>query len=72
MYVRRKDKKGLYKTDTEAVTQMVQNMKVEKNVLINNDESDESDVIISDDSDESDVVVSDDSDDECVIQMMQI
>jgi hypothetical protein len=71
MYVRRKDKKGLYETDTEAVTQMMQNMKVEKNVLINNDESDESDVIISDDSDESDVVVSDDSDDECVIQMMQ-
>lgn len=62
---------GLYETDAKVVTQMMKNMKLNKNYLTNDDDSD---FVVSDDSndDDSDFVVSDDSDDECVIQMKNI
>lgn len=62
---------GLYETDAKVVTQMMKNMKLNKNYLTNDDDSD---FVVSDDSndDDSDFVVSDDSDDECVIQMQNI
>jgi len=62
---------GLYETDAKVVTQMMKNMKLNKNYLTNDDDSD---FVVSDDSndDDSDFVVSDDSDDECVIQIQNI